>query len=286
MNRSEIIFCNTTGVLWNRLPGDDIAFVDKNWIETLREAGLQAPEDFFTAIGETLSKPGLGGRYRARISLPEQKSALYLKRYGGEKFRDFLNRRFESGSAITVAEHEVTTALALKDAGVRAVQPVAFGLKGKRGPRQQSFVVTVGVDGESLENFFRSQKQITRDEKLRIIRAVAELAAKFHGGGWRHRDFYCCHIFMAKTRGEISLTLIDLARVFRPRWRAERWQIKDLAQLNYSAPAKIFSRADRLRFAQRYFGGEKLSPHQKQILRKVARKTEAIARHDAKRKTG
>ena len=34
----------------------------------------------------------------------------------------------------------------------------------------------------------------------------------------------------------MDLYLIDLARMFRPRWRTFRWRVKDLAQLHYSLP--------------------------------------------------
>jgi hypothetical protein len=58
--------------------------------------------------------------------------------------------------------------------------------------------------------------------------------------------------------------------------------VKDLAQLYYSAPAKRFSRTDRLRFYLAYAGRRGLLPHDRTFLRAVVRKANQMARHSAK----
>lgn len=52
---------------WVALPGSAVAFVHSDWQRPLATAGLSNTTDFFDAIGEPLSKPGLGKRYRARL---------------------------------------------------------------------------------------------------------------------------------------------------------------------------------------------------------------------------
>ena len=52
-----------------------------------------------------------------------------------------------------------------------------------------------------------------------------------------HRDLYAAHVFLDDSSEEMVLNLIDMARVFKPRWRKFRWRVKDLAQLKYSMPA-------------------------------------------------
>ncbi len=265
---------------WVRLPGKNIAFLQKKWIELFRQSKLETADDFFSVVGEPLSKPGLGNRYRARLSLSQQH--FYLKRYEGETLSALLSRWWEDAKRTSPAEREVNVALALSREGIAASAPVAHGRSGNRVTTQKSFVVTAAVPGDSLENFFRGKKQIPLSEKLKILQAVATFARKFHDHGWRHRDFYLCHIFISNVDRVPPLTLIDLARVFRPRWRKERWRIKDLAQLNYSASSEIFSRADRLRFVRHYFGCDKLNESQKILVRKIIKKTQAISRHDRK----
>jgi hypothetical protein len=112
---------------------------------------------------------------------------------------------------------------------------------------------------------------------------VAELIRRFHHAGFCHRDLYLAHIFISfKKNGDPIFYLIDLARVFKMGWRKERWIVKDLGALNYSAPGKIISRTDRLRFLKIYLGTRKLSQAQKRLVKKILDKTQRITRHDRK----
>jgi hypothetical protein len=53
--------------------------------------------------------------------------------------------------------------------------------------------------------------------------------------------------------------------------------------LHYSAPARYFSRTDRLRFYLGYAGQNKLTRNDKIFIGKVIKKAKLIARHDKKR---
>ena len=57
---------------------------------------------------------------------------------------------------------------------------------------------------------------------------------------------------------------------------------KDLAALNYSAPAVVATAADRLRFLKTYLGVACLGAGDRRLARQIARKTRRIARHDAR----
>jgi hypothetical protein len=108
---------------------------------------------------------------------------------------------------------------------------------------------------------------------------LAGLIARFHGLGWRHRDLYLAHVFVAETPGsQLDLWLIDLQRVFRPRWRPARWRVKDLAQLEFSAAAKGVSTHQRLRFAFEYARLSGLTG--RDWIRAVLRKSASIARRN------
>jgi len=71
-----------------------------------------------------------------------------------------------------------------------------------------------------------------RDARKFIGRA-ANFIRRFHDTGFRHRDLYFCHIFY---NDNDEFYLIDLARVFKPLFLCERFRIKDIAQIHYSAP--------------------------------------------------
>ena len=81
-----------------------------------------------------------------------------------------------------------------------------------------------------------------------------------------------------------GLHLIDLQRV---RWRRDgrvgrRWLVKDLAALNYSAPAAVVTQTDKVRFLREYLAQARLDAAARRLVRSVLAKTGRIARHDAK----
>jgi hypothetical protein len=78
------------------------------------------------------------------------------------------------------------------------------------------------------------------------------------------------------------LSLIDLHRVFTPAILRRRWQVKDLAQLYYSART-YFTAADVMRFLLEYFQSDRLTTGQKRLIHAVYRKTQRIAKHDQNR---
>jgi len=149
MNRSSepILELNQKKISWVRVAGHNVAFVDEQWRGNLRESGLQTAEDFFSVVGEALSKPGLRKRYRARLALGKN-SFVYLMRYEGDTLAGFWNRWYEDGQRSTPAEREVNVALVLRQQNIAATMPVAYGRSNDAGLNQKSFVVTAAVPGD------------------------------------------------------------------------------------------------------------------------------------------
>ncbi len=109
---------------------------------------------------------------------------------------------------------------------------------------------------------------------------LAQFIKKFHGTGLRHRDLYFSHIFLDDLG---RFYLIDLTRVFKPVLTSERYRVKDIAELNYSAPARYFSNTDRLRFYYTYSGCESLTDSDKSFIKKVLHKIRRIEHHEKKK---
>lgn len=80
-----------------------------------------------------------------------------------------------------------------------------------------------------------------------------------------------------------AFRLIDLARVFKPRWLRQRWIVKDLAALHYSCPAGLVTRTDRLRWLKLYRRVRRLGPAERRLIRRIETKVARIARHDRSR---
>jgi hypothetical protein len=217
--------------------------------------------------GERLDKPGLEGwRQRWRISLgvpPAGAEVFYLKRFLNPPFRRQCDRWLQGNWGLSTAGIEWRNARDLAAAGIPAAVAVAFGQE-MIGPwERRSFVMLHAVEGMSLEKWVpanlphtsgRADSLCRRERIDRLARFVASL----HRAGFVHRDLYLSHVFLEpgvgkpdELRGE-GYRLIDLQRVFRPRWRLGRWVVKDLAALHYSTPAECVTPLERLRFLARY----------------------------------
>jgi len=62
----------------------------------------------------------------------------------------------------------------------------------------------------------------------------------------------------------------------------EKFLVKDLAQLYYSSPGSVITRADRLRFYLAYTGKTKFSICDRILIRKIKSKAKQMAIHDKK----
>jgi len=246
--------------------------------------------------GERLDKAGLESwRQRWRISLPDRggfEQSLYLKRFDHPPVRRQVQRWRSGHRGLSTAGIEWTNARLLAGAGICAAEPIAFGEQ-MTGPwERRSFILLGEVPGEALERWLPVHlPPADQEANVRRRRAVADRLARFvaafHAAGFVHRDLYLSHVFIrpavppaddqATTRDE-TFCLIDLQRVFRPRWRRRRWVVKDLAALNYSAPADRVGRGERLRFLCRYVRRCGRFGSARRLARLVDAKTSRIAR--------
>ena len=76
-----------------------------------------------------------------------------------------------------------------------------------------------------------------------------------------------------------TIYIIDLGRVHKQMPLSQRWVIKDLAQLNFSAQAVPLY--ERLRFLREYLG-RPLTDKDRHLMARIHAKTNAIARHSRK----
>jgi hypothetical protein len=161
--------------------------------------------------------------------------------------------------------------------GINVPKTVAFGVQWQGFFEKRSFIITEKIpNAESLEKklpdiFFRDRKK--------FIESFAAFVSKFHMTGFRHRDLYLCHIFCDDAG---KFTLIDLNRVFKPMVFGGKFLVKDLAQLYYSSPGSVITRADRLRFYLAYAGKTELSFCDRMLIKKIKLKAKQMAGHDRK----
>jgi hypothetical protein len=254
--------------------------VNPDFEADLRQLGLTSIESFFRfEDGTDLSKSNLAAfRGRTRIELPSG-SRAYLKRYTAAPIITQINNWFTHRRICPIAKNDTSAADCLRQVGINTPVTIAEGFERGFVFEKRSLSMISQVPGESLERKLPRccLSTVMLKEKREFIRRLAAFARKFHDTGFRHRDFYLAHIFFDDWAG---FYLIDLHRAFKPLVFQRRFQVKDLAQLNYSAPAGAFSRTDRLRFIRAYFASSACKTMDKRFIRGIIAKTLRMAEHD------
>lgn len=224
----------------------------------LRAHGLDTFERVMDFSGGQVARDFPGRRtVRLELAGPDgAKTGFFLKRY----FDNYLSparrllRRLRWPGAEDEAWREWTMLHAVRQADVPTATPVALGQEFPGGHSIRSWLMTREIAGAvEGDQFLRTLDAAAR---RRFLLRVAELARRFHDTGLVHKDFYLAHVLAVPGEPEPEMFLIDLQRVMRPCCRRERWQVKDLAALAYSALKAGATRED-LRAA---FGAYLASP--------------------------
>lgn len=238
--------------------------------------------------GEDLPKPGLVRRQRKRLTLVDEtghKHLLYMKFYGREKLLEALRRWRQTGVRVSRAMTELGNIDGVRKLGIPTMEALVCVDEPSRLGRGRGFLIVTTVPGEALSRCMDDYLRRHADSPERVEHLtdqLADLVATLHGGGYVHRDLYTPHVFLEESESGQTLYLIDLARVFRPRWRRFRWRVKDLAQLKYSMPAEWVS-GHWERFLDGYFGGQ--TDQRAAAERAIDRKADWMRRR-TERKTG
>ena len=253
--------------------------VRSDFVDCFKKLGLENMDCIFSfSKGKNLTKDNLAEfRQRIMFDTVNPMAVLFLKRYQNipksGQIKNWLCRR----KRISAMACDLEPAENLKKLGINTPEIIAFGEQWSGLFEKRSFIITgkipdsVSLEEKIPEGFYRSRKI--------FIENLAEFVQKFHETGCRHRDLYLCHIFY-NPQGQF--TLIDLNRVFKPIVFSQKYRIKDLAQLYYSAPGRIFTKTDRLCFFLAYLQKNRLSKKDKIVIRKIKSKAQQMAKHDKK----
>jgi heptose I phosphotransferase len=284
------------GENWRHVDNHRIVAIER-FLPVLRSLGLATVRDVMAYRGGT-SYRNVPDRLTVRVPFtwPDGggQSALYLKRHRRVDGRAWIEGLAFWRKPLTRAEAEFRSLFQLVHCGVATAQPVAWGQEHRWSVRQDSFLITEEIPGgEPADDYLRRRFPPggggEASLKRELVARIAELARRMHGHGFCHRDFYLCHLFVRErplgaAGPALVLHLIDLQRVLRARGGRlrQRWIVKDLAALDYSAPAGVVTRADKVRFLRGYLQVRKLDASARELVRLVAAKSSRIARHDAK----
>lgn len=259
----------------------DRLVVNRDFAAALRAHRLDTFDALWNHTGGTIAKNLLKERTTTRLALPceGKEQVFFLKRHTRPPFKEYVKPLLRLTWPILGARNEWNAILKFHEAGIPTMTPAALGESGGR-----SLLLTAAIEG------CRKLSQMTLDRRIDaphsastrpVIHAVARAARTMHAHGLHHQDFYLGHLMVPEAGEPDPLYVIDLGRVRHAARLSQRWVVKDLAQLNYSA--KDATRSERLRFVREYLG-RPLTEADRPLLRRIARKSERIARHSQKNK--
>jgi len=262
-------------------------FVESDYVKAFEKLGLTSFDALFSY--DSGKDPGGSSlpQYRSRLEFKtsDPEKTLYLKRYNHPDALTQIKNWFWHNTRKSMMSFDLEPADDLARADIKTPKTVSYGEQWGVFLEKRSFIITEELHNaqpleQKLPDCF---KDISKTENLirkrNFIAQLGQFARKFHVTGYRHRDFYLAHIFYSD---DGTFYLIDLQRAFKPRILAERFRMKDISQLYYSAPGSAFSMTDRLRFYKSYAGKKILNARDKAFIRKVVRKAHRIARRESK----
>ncbi len=201
----------------------------------------------------------LEGRRTLRTEIAGR--GYYVKIHHGIGWGEIIKNLLSGRLPVLGAGNEWRALERLTALGVDTMRAVAFAERGSNPARRHSFIITEELAPTvSLEDFCRNWHDgravpPAPTFKRALIRRVAEMARRMHGGGVNHRDFYICHFLLhlpVDARAP-RLSLIDLHRAQVREKTPRRWRDKDLAALYFSALDIGLTKRDGLRFLKTYF---------------------------------
>ena len=201
---------------------------------------------------------------RRTLQFEQDGRKYFAKIHHGVGWGEIIESLLTLRLPIIGAQNEWRAVERLQQLGVDSMTAVAWGSRGWNPACRQSFIITEALENTvSLEDYCApwAQHSPPFSIKLQLLSALARISRTLHGNGICHRDFYICHFLLHENErfsaGEIlvpRLSLIDLHRaLIRDRLR-QRWIIKDVAGLYFSALHIGLNRHDFLRFVKIYSG--------------------------------
>jgi len=199
-------------------------------------------------------------KYERRITKRFQvnEKNYFIKFHGPVGWKEILKNIFQIKTPVIGAQREYEALNHLAKRGIQCPEIKGFGKKGLNPANSSSFLITEELyETVSLEDFFLQglYKELTKRQKINLIKKSASLIRSMHLSGLNHRDLYLCHIHIKNDPNfiEPELYLIDLHRAQIRSKVPIRWVVKDLGGFFHSCIQFGFSERDFYRFMMTYY---------------------------------
>ncbi len=250
--------------------------VNAEFVPLLEASGLVTVSAFMDFSHAETVKSAVTDRRTDRICLTSDGEdwSGFLKRHRPPRWSESLKAWVRLTRPIHGARGEWEALWQFHEAGLPTMTPVAFGES-----QQGSFVLTESLEPGQKLTALSDETIFDTRRRRELVKAVGTLTRRMHAAGMHHQDFYLGHLMCRVDQPQQPVFVLDLGRARQLRRLGLRWIVKDLAQLLYSA--RHLTAADRMRCALEYLGRR---PHDadRQLFKRVTRKSEAIARHSRK----
>ncbi|MEM9102022.1 MAG: lipopolysaccharide core heptose(I) kinase RfaP [Pseudomonadota bacterium] len=264
--------------------------VRSSWQDAMRD--FQTLDDYFAIEGEIAREI----QNRKVTHFYHGEKSLYIKCHYGVGWSEIIKNWLLLKKPVLGATDEWEAIHALQRINVDTMEPIALGKDDGGYATQRSFIVTKDI-GKSIHLEALTQKFPDIFNRFQLKRAllkrVSDITLKLHSHGINHRDLYICHFELCIPGGienidieNFSLKLMDLHRAQIRRHIPERWRVKDVASLYFSAMDIGLSQRDILRF-MRYYMQKPLKEtlnRDKAFWKKVIAKTNKLYRRDWRKK--
>jgi len=188
---------------------------------------------------------------------------FYRKFHSGVGWREILKNYLQLRAPVVDASNEWNAIQLLQRVGVKTLTAVGYGRTGVNPASRRSFLITRELtDSLSTAVFTEHWAAEPPPYDLRVAMTIrlAEITREIHHHGMNHRDLYLCHFLIDLSRGrenlkpdDVDFFLVDLHRAQIRKAVPERWLVKDLASIYFSALDIGLTARDVLRFVRIYF---------------------------------
>lgn len=243
----------------------------KLWIHP--ELAAWAGDDAFASAARQRGKIFRAKEGRRTLRFTHAGKNYFLKLHTGVGWREIMKNGLHLRAAVTGAENEWRALRQLRRLNIPTLRAVGFGARGCNPARRLSFLITAELANVITLHDLCAQWRRRPPAfalKQKVLRRVADIARIMHRNGINHRDFYLCHFFVefigdhpepsarAATdgRADCKVYVMDLHRAQIRQRTPQRWRVKDLGGLYFSAADMNFTARDMFRFIKIYSGCE------------------------------
>src|SRR5262249_34352680 len=211
---------------------------------------------------------------QVRAPLETGSHRLFLKVFHGSSGAGAIKDIFRDSKAF----RSLRQAAALEQHNFNVPITVAAGEKREYRLLRKAFVLTVGVEGQSLPAFLRQQSaavpSISLFEKRYALKHLALEVRRLHELGFVHGDLVPTNIFVYRAPSrENCFFFMDNDRTRQyPTWVPHTLWRRNLVQLN-RIPLPGVTLQDRVRFLRHYLGLKEWGNKERQLLVWLERKT-------------